>query len=187
MRAARFTGPAGLLLTVGCLSWACGRIKPAHTPTDAAATDGVADAAETADGSDAETPFTPPPALPTIPIGMEAFRQWDRLPGLRLGTRTVMQSTFDRSGGNEAADASHFLREAPDGTFVALDLQGPGVLAFVRTNHWHGSPWHYVIDARDEVVSESSTADPSSPVAGATFLPADLFPSPLAETWAKTR
>jgi Protein of unknown function (DUF2961) len=44
-----------------------------------------------------------------------------------------------------------------------------------------------VIDARDEVVSESSTADPLNPVADATFLPVELFPSPLAETWAKTR
>jgi hypothetical protein len=129
----------------------------------------------------------PPPALPPIPIGLEAYREWDRLPTLRLGTRTVMRSTFDRTGGNEAADASHFLREASDGTFVALDVAGPGVLAFVRTNHWHGSPWHYVVDGADNVVAETSTADPTHPVPDATFMPMQLFPSPLAETWATTR
>jgi hypothetical protein len=132
-------------------------------------------------------PSLPAPPVPKIPIGMEAFRQWERLPQLRVGTRTVMRSTFDRSGGNEGADASHFLRQASDGTFVSLDVQGPGVLAFVRTNHWHGSPWHYVVDGRDTIVAESSTADPIHPLAGATFIPAALFPSPLAETWDVTR
>jgi hypothetical protein len=148
-----------------------------------------ADASADARASDAaiEAPSSPPPPLPAIPIGLEAYRQWDRLPTLRLDTRTVMRSTFDRSGGNEAADASHFLREAPDGTFVAADVAGPGVLAFVRTNHWHGSPWHYVVDGADTVVAESTTADPTVPVPGSTFVPAPLFPSPLAETWSTTR
>jgi hypothetical protein len=127
------------------------------------------------------------PALPAIPIGMEAFRQWDRLPALRIGMRTVMRSTFDRAGANEAADASHFIRQAADGTFVTLDLEGPGVLAFVRTNHWHGSPWHYVVDGRDTVVGETSTADPLHPAAGSTFVPPALFPPPLAVTWSATR
>jgi Protein of unknown function (DUF2961) len=146
-----------------------------------------ADAATDAADATIDTTPGPPPALPTIPIGLEAYRRWDRLATLRLGTRTVMRSTFDRAGGNEAADASHFLREEADGTFVAMDLEGPGVLGFVRTNHWHGSPWHYVVDGIDHVTSESSTADPTNPMPGATFLPVETFPSPLAETWSTTR
>jgi hypothetical protein len=58
--------------------------------------------------TDAITSATTPP---TIPVGFDAYRQWDRLPYVRLGTRTYMRSTYDRSGGNEAADASHYLRE----------------------------------------------------------------------------
>jgi hypothetical protein len=151
---------------------------------DASADDAGADVAT--DGSDAAIEASPP-ALPLIPIGMEAYRRWDRLPVLRVGTRTVLRSTFDRFGGNESADASHFLRENPDGTLVPLDVEGPGVLAFVRTNHWHGSPWHYVVDGDEHLVRESSTADPNHPTPGATFLPMDIFPKPLAETWDTTR
>ena len=161
----------------GLLGWGCtrGRLAPAS-----ATADGGGGAGQVRTGASQA-------AVPLIPIGAEAFRQWARLPVLRVGTRTVMRSTFDRAGGNEGADASHFLRQQADGTFEVLDLEGPGVLAFVRTNHWHGSPWHYVVDGRDTVVSESSTADPLNPVAGSTFLPAALFPSPLALTWATTR
>jgi hypothetical protein len=189
------TRPLGAwLFFVGCCasSLACGRLKPAAGPDAGAPEASADDASDDASVDDAPeaAPTSmpgPPPALPQIPVGFEAYRQWDRLPRLRVGTRTVMRSTFDRSGGNEAADASHFLREDPDGTFVALDVEGPGVLAFVRTNHWHGSPWHYVADDVDRVVSESSTADPYHAPPDATFMPVDVFPSPLAETWAKTR
>src|SRR5262249_37187213 len=62
-----------------------------------------------------------------------------------------------------------------------------GVLWFFRANHWHGSPWHFVADGEDTVVSESSTADPDRPVQNSTFLPAALFPDPLAKTWSDTR
>src|ERR1700742_1466463 len=48
--------------------------------------------------------------IPSIPIGYDAFRAWDQWPRLRIGTRTTMRSTYDRAGGNEGADASHFLR-----------------------------------------------------------------------------
>ena len=70
---------------------------------------------------------------------------------------------------------------------VTLDVQGPGILYFVRYNHWHGSPWHYEIDGRDHMVSESSTADPLHPIENSTFLPSKLFPAPLAFTWSQTK
>jgi Protein of unknown function (DUF2961) len=125
-------------------------------------------------------------APPPLPLGYDAYLNWDRWPVLRIGTRTVMRSTFDRAGGNEGADASHFIREGPHG-LVALDVAGTGVLSFVRTNRWHGSPWRYTVDGRTTEVSESATADPDHPPRSSTFIPESLFPSPLAVTWATTQ
>src|SRR5689334_3888684 len=74
---------------------------------------------------------------PTIPVGLDAYRHWDMWPALRLGMRARMESTYDRAGGNEGADASHFVRQEGPNAFVPLDVAGPGVLTFVRTNQWH--------------------------------------------------
>src|SRR5690349_21127120 len=46
---------------------------------------------------------------PVIPVGLDAYRQWERWPFQRLGVRAYMRSTYDRTGGNESADASHYL------------------------------------------------------------------------------
>jgi len=124
---------------------------------------------------------------PVIPVGLDAYRQWDRWPYQRIGVRTYMRSTYDRAGGNEGADASHFLYQLSDSNNIALDVEGPGILYFARYNHWHGSPWHYVVDGTDHVVQESSTARPNEPVADSMFMPANLFPEPLAVTWAATK
>ena len=120
-----------------------------------------------------------------IPIGLDAYRLWDHWPDQRIGMRTYMRSTYDRSGGNE--DASHFLYQLSDDFNVTLDLEGPGLLVFSRYNHWHGSPWHYVVDGNDHLIQESSTADPLHPVHDSVFLPSRPFPAPLNETWATTR
>ncbi|MBN9617960.1 MAG: DUF2961 domain-containing protein [Acidobacteriales bacterium] len=98
-----------------------------------------------------------------------------------------MRSTYDRRGGNEGADASHFLYQLSDSFNVTLDLEGSGLLLFSRYNHWHGSPWHYVVDGKDHLIQESSTADPLHPDPHSVFLPSAPFPSPLNETWATTR
>jgi hypothetical protein len=111
---------------------------------------------------------------------------WDRWPQLRIGTRVSMRSTYDRSGGNEGADASHFLRVTADRA-VALDVAGSGVLSFERYNHWHGSPWHYVVDGNDSVVQETDTATPTAPTPSSRFIPAGPFAPPLALTWSTTQ
>jgi len=98
-----------------------------------------------------------------------------------------MRSTYDRRGGNEGADASHFLYQLADDRNVTLDVQGPGVLYFARYNHWHGSPWHYEVDGRDHLIQETSTADPAHPAPGSVFLPEAAFPNPLTWTWSETR
>jgi hypothetical protein len=128
-------------------------------------------------------PLPPSGPAPTIPVGLDAYRMWDRLPYLRIGARASMRSTYDRAGGNEGADASHFLRQDADDRNVALDVAGPGVLYFARANNWHGSPWHYVVDGSDHVLSETNTSNPTQPVfVGSVFEPASALPQPLAIT-----
>ena len=124
---------------------------------------------------------------PTIPVGLDAYTQWDRWPVQRIGVRAYMRSTYDRRGDNEGADASHFLYQLADDFNVTLDVECAGVLCFARYNHWHGSPWHYVVDGTDHIVQESSTADPTKPVQNSVFIPEALFPSPLAWTWSVTK
>jgi hypothetical protein len=121
-----------------------------------------------------------------IPVGLDAYRSWDKWDQQRIGMRAYMRSTYDRRGGNEGADASHFLYQLSDDFNVALDLEGSGILVFSRLNHWHGSPWHYVVDDKDHLIQETSTADPLHPAANSVFLPTAPFPSPLDETWATT-
>ncbi len=122
-----------------------------------------------------------------IPVGLDAYLMWERWPYQRIGVRAYMRSTYDRTGGNEGADASHFLYQLADDFNVALDVAGPGILYFARYNHWHGSPWHYVVDGVDHIVQESSSADPLHPVENSVFLPERLFPNPLTWTWSLTR
>jgi hypothetical protein len=124
---------------------------------------------------------------PVIPVGLDAYRMWDHWPSQRIGERAYMRSTYDRRGGNEGADASHFLYQLADDYNVTLDVAGPGVLYFARYNHWHGSPWHYNVDGRDQLVQETSTPTPDKPVEGSRFLPENLFPTPLTWTWAVTK
>ena len=117
---------------------------------------------------------------PVIPVGLDAYRQWHRWPYQRIGARAYMRSTYDRAGGNEGADASHFLYQLADDYNVTLDVAGPGILYFARYNHWHGSPWHYVVDGIDHLVRETSTAQPTNPSPNSVFQPAEVFrrPSP---------
>jgi hypothetical protein len=124
---------------------------------------------------------------PVIPIGLDAYRQWERWPYQRIGARAYMRSTYDRFGGNEGVDASHFLYQEADDFNVSLDVAGPGILYFARYNHWHGSPWHYEIDGADHLIQENSTANPNRPVNESVFLPERLFPRPLAWTWSDTK
>src|SRR5262245_44539977 len=140
-------------------------------------------ALSTLGGVQAEAEPTPPP----IPTGLDAYRMWERWPYLRIGVRGYMRSTYDRRGGNEAADASHYLYQEADDFNVYLDIAGTGSLQFARYNHWHGSPRHYEVDGRDFVVRESSSADPDHPVEGSVFIPEASFPGPLTWTWSTTK
>jgi len=127
---------------------------------------------------------------PVIPVGLDAYRQWDRWPYQRIGARAYMRSTYDRRGGNEGADASHFLYQLSDDFNVTLETAGPGVLYFARYNHWHGSPWHYEVDGVDHIIRETGTADPVNAertLKETVFIPEEPFPNPLTWTWSTTR
>ena len=125
--------------------------------------------------------------VPVIPVGYDAYRMWSHWPYQRVGGRAYMRSTYDRNGGNEGADASHFLYQSANDFNVTLDVAGSGVLYFVRYNHWHGSPWHYEVDGTDHIVQETSTADPFHPRENSVFVPSESFPKPLAWTWSDTK
>lgn len=127
---------------------------------------------------------------PIIPVGLGAYRLWDKLCYHRIGVRAYMRSTYDREGNNRTADASHFLYQESDDFNVSLDVKGPGVLYFKRTNHWHGSPWHYEVDGEDFIVTETATADPvnaKKTLKETTYIPEALFPNPLTWTWSTTK
>ncbi len=106
---------------------------------------------------------------------------------LRTGVRAYMRSTYDRKGGNERADASHYLYQLAENKNVTLDVAGPGFLYFARYNHWHGSPWIYEVDGTEHVVQETSTTDPLRPAENSVFLPEAAFPNPLTWTWSVTK
>lgn len=136
---------------------------------------------------------------PVVPVGLDAYRMWEKLPYQRIGIRAYMRSTYDRSGGNRSADASNFLYQEADDFNVTFDVKGqPGIFYFMRTNHWHGSPWHYEVDGKDMIVKETATADPvnakkknkqaeQSSLQASVFIPEDLFPNPLTWTWSITK
>jgi len=127
---------------------------------------------------------------PVIPVGLDAYLMWDQLPTQRIGARAYMRSTYDRRGGNESADASHFLFMEDEAHNVTLDVAGKGVLYFVRTNHWHGSPWRYTVDGNTYTITETATADPvdaKGKFKKTTFIPEKSFPEPLTFTWSTTK
>lgn len=127
---------------------------------------------------------------PVIPIAEDAYLQWHKLPYQRIGLRAYMRSTYDREGNNRRADASHYLYQEADDFNVTLDVCGPGVLYFKRTNFFHGSPWHYEVDGEDFIVKETATDDPidiKKKYPNPQFIPNDLFPPPLTWTWGTTK
>src|ERR1700689_5350777 len=63
---------------------------------------------------------------PVIPVGPDAYLQWELWPYQRIGARAYMRSTYDRLGGNEGADASHFLYQVRDDFNVTMDVAGAG-------------------------------------------------------------
>src|SRR5260370_7960594 len=72
-----------------------------------------------------------------LPVGLDAYRAWDRWDEQKIGMRAYMRSTYDRTGGNEGADASHFLYQVSDDFNLTLDLAVSRLLSFTRYNPCH--------------------------------------------------
>jgi hypothetical protein len=129
-------------------------------------------------------------SIPVIPFGSDAYLMWDKWHQQRIGIRAYMRSTYDRRGHNEGADASHFLFANEETYNVTMDVKGKGALYFFRTNHWHGSPWHFVFDGKDNIIKESGTSDPvnaKNNIVKSVFIPEASLPEPLNYTWAATK
>src|SRR5216683_2187244 len=62
---------------------------------------------------------------PVIPVGLDAYRQWECWPYQRIGARAYMRSTYDRTGGNGGADASHFLYEVDGVDHLIQETSSP--------------------------------------------------------------
>ena len=123
-----------------------------------------------------------------LPAGLDAYRRWDLLPQQRIGVRAYMRSTYDRM--SRGGDAGHFLFMNGEDENVTLDVKGKGVLYFFRANHWHGSPWHFRIDGKDNIVKETATDSPVNAVktvANARFIPGDVLREPMDWTWTTTK
>ncbi|HEY0255940.1 MAG TPA: DUF2961 domain-containing protein, partial [Candidatus Methylacidiphilales bacterium] len=124
---------------------------------------------------------------PVIPVGLDAYRMWDHWADQRIGERAYMRSTCDCTGGNVGSDAGNFLFQLSDDASVPLDVEGPGVLYFSRFNHWHGSPWNFILDGKDHIIKETNTDDPMHRKEPAMFLPEGPLAEPFDFTWTTTK
>jgi hypothetical protein len=124
---------------------------------------------------------------PVLPVGLDAYRMWDHWADQRIGERAYMRSTYDRTGGNVDSDASNFLFQLSNDASVPLDVEGAGVLCFSRFNHWHGSPWNFILDGKDHVIKETNTDDPLHQKKPAVFLPEGILTEPFDFTWTTTK
>ncbi len=122
---------------------------------------------------------------PVLPVGLDAYRMWDHWPDQRIGQRAYMRATYDRRGGND--DPGNYLFQTDNEVSVPLDIEGPGVLYFTRYNHWHGSPWNYIVDGKDHVIKETYTDDPKNTHGPSEFLPEGLLTEPFDYTWKTTK
>jgi hypothetical protein len=92
-------------------------------------------------------PSTPTPdsrSVPPMYLGLDAYRNWDKLPYLEIGDRVAGQSTADPGGTNN--DAVNTLGTLPGGGRVLFDQAGPGVVTFLRMQEQYGAPWQLSVD-----------------------------------------
>ena len=51
---------------------------------------------------------------PVVPVGFDAYRQWDKWPLQRIGARAYMRSTYDRRGRNEGGQRDQSVAMGAD-------------------------------------------------------------------------
>jgi Protein of unknown function (DUF2961) len=120
---------------------------------------------------------SPTAQTPPLYLGLDAYRNLDRLSYLELGDRVEGASTADTGGSN--ADNTHIARVLPDGERVLFDQVGPGIMTFMRMQENYGSPWNLSLDGH--LTTSVNTTDlgqmhPSSSPASALPYPLSLNP-----------
>jgi hypothetical protein len=95
-------------------------------------------------GCPTAAPRADPAAVPPMYLGLDAYRNWDKLPYLEIGDRVAGQSTADPGGTN--LDAAHTLGTLPGGGQILFDQAGPGVVTFLRMQQRKGAPWQLSVD-----------------------------------------
>ena len=125
---------------------------------------------------------------PVIPVGLDAYRMWDRWPYQRIGARAYLRSTYDRAGGNEGADASHFLYQA--GRRLQRHARRGGARRPVLRPLQPLARQPLALRGRRRRPRRSGDQHAptrSSPSPDSIFLPETRFPNPLAWTWSATK
>ena len=111
---------------------------------------------------------SPPPEH----LGLDAYRNVDKLSYLDLESRAASATTADPGGGND--DRAHTLGER-DGGALLMDVAGPGEFTFLRMQEDWGGPWKMSVDGRSAVTA--SAADLGLAAIDATFpFPLSLAP-----------
>ncbi|HKV59221.1 MAG TPA: hypothetical protein VJO32_13105, partial [Ktedonobacteraceae bacterium] len=124
----------------------------------------------------AGTPGIASPATQTPPLylGLDVYRNLDKLSYLELGDRVEGASTADTGGSN--ADNTHVARVLPDGERVLFDQTGSGIMTFMRMQQNYGGPWHLSLDGHSAATLNTSDLGQTSPANS----PASAFPYPLS-------
>ncbi|MGH2498136.1 MAG: hypothetical protein ACRDIV_25850, partial [Ktedonobacteraceae bacterium] len=116
----------------------------------------------------------PATQTPPLYLGLDAYRNLDKLAYLELGDRVEGASTADTGGSN--ADNTHVARVLPDGERVLFDQTGPGIMTFMRMQQNYGGPWHLSLDGHVAANLNTSDLGQTSPINS----PDSAFPYPLS-------
>ncbi len=111
---------------------------------------------------------------PPLYLGLDAYRNLDKLSYLELGDRVEGASTADPGGSN--IDNTHVVRLLPDGEHVLFDQLGPGIMTFMRMQENYGGPWNLSLDGHFITTVNASDLGQTNPVNS----PANTFPYPLS-------
>src|SRR5581483_5205498 len=112
--------------------------------------------------------------VPPLYLGLDAYRNLDKLSYLELGDRVEGASTADPGASN--ADNTHYVRALPDGERVLFDQMGPGIVTFMRMQETYGSPWNLSLDGHFVTTVNESDLGQTNPQS----MPASAFPYPLS-------
>ena len=127
-------------------------------------------------------PFLFSPYAAAFPIGYESYTNWQDLPQLRLGVKSALASSYDRTGGN--SDWSHY--EWPQGlieietTCTVKTIQGPGIIYRFWMPHYMGRN-HYVVRMYFDGEETASIDTESNTIFGGLF---SYFDEPFITTCA---